>query len=108
MKFVVTGHLSLEVINKQLAFWQSMKDVWLRCDLLETDDLETVACKLYIRLSNGNDVQRAIREMGLAPRGFDSNSVSAIIREGNIADVELAQCARALLDGNYKQVQSFT
>lgn len=107
MKFVVTGHLSLEIIDKQLTFWQTMKEVWVRCDPLATDDLETLVCKLYIRMSNVTNVQKAIREMGLAPRGFDSNDVSAIIRKCSIADVELARCARALLDSNWKQVQIF-
>lgn len=108
MKFVVSGHLSLELIEKQFTFWNMMKRVWNRCDLMEADDLPTVVCKLYIRKSNVADVCAQVRAMGITPRGFISNSVSDIIRKGDIADVELAQCAKALLESNWKQVQTFT
>ncbi len=79
MKFVVSGHLSLELIEKQITFWDMMKRVWNRCDLLVTDDLSTIVCKMYIRKSNVADVCAEVRSMGITPTGFSSTSVSTII-----------------------------
>ena len=107
MKRVVSGHLSLELIERETEYWSTMKSVWNRCELSEGDSIETMVFKLYFRESNVNTVYKSIRAMGIAPAGFDSNSVSAIIREGNIEDQELQRYARSLLDGNSKQAQSF-
>ena len=108
MKFVVSGHLALDLIDQQLDFWQTMKDVWQRCDVQATDDLATVICKLYIRESSVANVCKAVREMGLAEKGFNTNDVSDTIRSCKITDEALKECALALLDSNWKQVQKFT
>lgn len=108
MKYVVSGHLSLELIENEIRHWSDMKRVWERCEILEGDSLETVVFKLYFRESSVKNVSLAVREMRLAPSSFDSNAVSTVIRKSMIEDKELMLCARSLLDGNWKQVQSFT
>lgn len=107
MNHNVSGHLSLEMIEKEISYWERLKRVWLRCDTLPEDDLQTFVCKTHIRESNVSKVVAAVRETGIAPVGFDTNTVSSIIREGSISDKELQSVAKSVLESNKKQASRF-
>ena len=101
-------HLSLELIDRELSRWEMLRRVWLRCEVFDDDDLETVVCKLYIRLSNVKRVYDKINEMGIRPKGFSMEAVSKIAGDGNNPDTELQICARWLNIRNTKITSKFT
>jgi len=107
MKYVVSGHLSMALIERQIDHWHLMKRVWERCDIAPGDSLDTVVCKLYFRESNVANVCKAIREMGIAPTGFTAKSVTDIVQTCRLEDVELMYCVRALSSSNWKQAKLF-
>lgn len=99
MKHDFRGKMTLEAIDKEINFWQEMRDVWTRCDVLPDDDLNTAAFKLYFRLQNVEQVMKELDRLGLKKFSL-SKDVTVLLQKEHIADKQLEQRVKALQGEN--------
>lgn len=100
---------SLETIEKQIAFWENMKKIYLRTEILPDDDIALCAYKLYFRLGNVKAVTNELIAMGFSIEGKNKatrkliyNDVSSMIEKNTIDDKELQTAAREMLKDHKK------
>ncbi len=105
MKHDFRGKMTLETIDKEIQFWQEMRDIWARCDVLPGDDLNTAAFKLYFRLQNVEQVMKELNCLGLKKFSLPKD-VTILLQKEHIADKQLEQRVKALQGGNLEYSKS--
>lgn len=98
--------LTLESINEQIAYWQEMRDIWARCDVLPWDDEATIVFKLYFRLQNVEHVLKECKRLQIGDFKA-SKDVTLFLQKVAIEDHQLMQrvkeCQKANIQGAMKR-----
>lgn len=94
---------SLENIENQIAFWENMKQIYFRTEILPEDDITLCVYKLYFRLGAVKAVTDKLIAMGFSMEGKNkdtrkliSNDISYIIENNTIDDKELQITVRKM------------
>lgn len=99
--------LTLEAIEKQIAYWESARNVWRKYEQPGTTDFNTFVYITYLHTGNVTETTRIINDSGFRtigkskkPTKYIPTDISNIIRETDIADRELQTICRDLIENN--------
>ena len=94
--------ITLETIRREIAYWEEMQAIWLRCDLLPQDDPDTMVFNLYFRLQSVSAVFEECKRIGI--QGFKvSKDVTLFLQQAAISDSQLMQRVKELQADNLKR-----
>jgi len=90
-----------QFILNQIKYWELVKELWEKSDVLPTDSLETATFKLYLRIGNVNGVVKELKALNYRIQGksnsmvtVTTNDVSNIISKSSIDDKELEKVVK--------------
>jgi len=96
--------LNVEEIDKQIEKLNKIKDIVIRSQNYELDDINTKIFKLYVITTSVTEVANILNEKGerlsssLGVRKFQSNDVSKIIKNETVSDKELEKLVKSLFN----------
>lgn len=89
---------TVEYADAQIAKWVKIKEVILRSEVRDDDDLNVKVYKLYLKHTSVAEVAKILAGEGVrvddGRRKISSNDISGIIREQEIDDSELQELVR--------------
>ena len=103
---------TVEMAERQIEKWKRIKCVIQRSEIQNCDDKDTQVYKLYLKHTNVAEVAKVLSAEGVqipSPTGgrrISSNDISDIIRNHDIADNELQNLVRSILDNATKFINS--
>jgi len=90
--------LSREFIENKIKWWQTVRDVWDRCEIAPDDTATKAACKLYIRAQSTKGLRSELVKLGYKlPYTL---KISELITKNIIDDKEMLRVARELFKAN--------
>ena len=90
--------LSREYIESKIKWWETVRDVWDRCEVQKTDTVVEAAYKLFIRAQNTKNLRTDLRKYGFK-LPYDLK-ISDLITQNEIRDAEMMRVGRELFRAN--------
>ena len=98
-------NITLEDVDRQIAYWSEIRNILLRSNEKADDDLPTRVIKKYLKLGSVSEVAIELNEEGYQTISkatgnlikFNSNAVSDVIRDAVIEDYAMQALAQNIL-----------
>lgn len=111
----VMARLTSESIEKNLKYWETVKEVWGKPVIPESEvtqeNLELFIFQSYLHYQSVQDVADIVNKLDFKRKSvaghdvkYSSNDISDIIRNHTCPDSELQTVCRSLIDNNSKKI----